>query len=197
MSMSSRFRTAAEYVKDESTVPKVESSPAVESAPVVAAAPIPTALDIAQLVQLVTAAVQAAQPANQNVPDLAKAITEGIAAGQPPRKIEYGEFMLTRSVHRDKPELVRRVFQNGYEVERGQLTAEDIAKVNAVYRPGRYVNGLVSVNVTPEAVNFHWNNATQDMRLQLQSQVRSFSEMLDRILASQETRPAIATEAID
>jgi hypothetical protein len=124
-----------------------------------------------------------------DVSELAGAIVQAVNAAQGPRKITAAEYMRTRSVHRDKPQLTRKIYQNGILLTRRTLTADGINFANAI-QPGLYCDGTVQVvpmrdGATGVALDIRYENKTVDQRMALKTKFPTFEHMLAAILREQ------------
>ena len=121
---------------------------------------------------------------------LATAIVGAVNAAQGPRKIKSGEYQRTRSEHRNKPELTRKVMQNGITLSRRQLTADAINLLNAL-RPGIHADGFVTIvamrdGQTGTALDIQYPNKTIDDRMNFKSRWPSLEHMLAAVLREQQ-----------
>lgn len=121
-----------------------------------------------------------------DVSQLANAIVGAVNAAQGPRKIKAAEYQRTRSVHRDKPMLTKKVMQNGVVLNRRQLTADAINLVNAL-KPGIYADGMISIvplrdGTTGEAYDIRYANKTPDQRMTFKSRWPTFTHMLASVV---------------
>ncbi|MGC4084440.1 MAG: hypothetical protein QM736_20575 [Vicinamibacterales bacterium] len=124
-----------------------------------------------------------------DVSQLANAIVGAVNQAAGPRMIKNGEYMRERSEHRDKPQLTRKVYQNGILLDRRQLTAEDI-RLLAHIRPGVYFDGDIRIvelregdaktNVT--SLDIRYENKTVDQRMAFKARFGSFTGTLRAIV---------------
>lgn len=130
-----------------------------------------------------------------NVQDLGKAIGDAVAAGiaaTTRRKVTAGEY----AARPDNPFNPRRVrlkresYQNGIRMQSTSLTVKEIQLLNQITHSGRYINRLVAVLVSEnegaeEEVDIRWNNKTRDQQMNFKGEVRSFEELLEKVVAAQ------------
>jgi hypothetical protein len=117
---------------------------------------------------------------------LAASIVAAVNANSGPRKIGIAEWQRTRSVHRNKPILDRKYYQNGILLDRNQLTADAITMLNSL-QAGSYADGLLRVNAVSDgnkmsALDICYNNKSVDLRMELKSKFPSFEHMLVAML---------------
>jgi len=120
---------------------------------------------------------------------LAGAIVQAVNAAQGPRKPTLSEYLTQRSVHRDKPQLTRRVYQNGMLLTRRQLTADAIHMLNEI-RPGIYADGMLQVvplreGATSMSFDIRYQNKSVDDRMAVKAKFQTFEHMLAAILREQ------------
>lgn len=128
---------------------------------------------------------------NVDIKALAEAIVGAVTATQGPRKITAAEYQRERSIHRDKPQLTRKVYQNGYMLTRHQLPADAIHLANAI-RPGIYANGTIQVvpmrdGTAGMSLDIRYANKSPDERMELKSRFPTFTHMLAAIVREQQT----------
>lgn len=124
-----------------------------------------------------------------SISQLATAIVGAVTAAQGPRKITAAEHQRERSVHRDKPLLTRKVFQNGFMLTRKQLSADAIHFANEI-QPGVYADGMLQVvllrdGTTGTALDIRYPNKSVDERMALASRFPSIEHMLATIVREQ------------
>jgi hypothetical protein len=124
---------------------------------------------------------------------IARAITNGIAATQPPRDVPFAEYILRPG--KLEPKLDRPVFQNGQPIQIKGASQDTIRHLNNL-KPGRYLGGAVTVALKGDApnvsVHITYPCATNDERLRIYQLVSSFSDMVQKIAREQEPAQAAA-----
>lgn len=130
------------------------------------------------------------QVSNAAISELAKSIVGAVNDAHGPRKVDYGEFMANRSVHRDKPELTRKIYQNGILLTRRQMSADAINLANAL-KPGTFANGRVAVVAVADgtqgvALDIRYNNKTPDDRMAFKSLYPTFEHLLASLVRENE-----------
>jgi hypothetical protein len=133
------------------------------------------------------AALVKATTANQpNGADIAAAITQGIAAVQPAKDVEFGEYIMRPG--KLEPMLDRPVFQNGQPIQIKGCSQDTIKHLNGL-APGQYLGGAITVAVKGaapnESVHISYPCSTHDDRLKVYQLVSSFSDMVAKIAREQ------------
>lgn len=122
--------------------------------------------------------------------DLAAAIVTAVNATQPPRQMSSEEYEKSSSnKHRDKGTLKRRAYQNGFLLDEGTLSKDQIEMLNII-KPGIYCQGKVIVTATQDgqafsAIDIQYANRTPDQRMEFKTYFPSFSHLLASILKEQ------------
>lgn len=129
-------------------------------------------------------------------PDFVEKLSSAIAAGiasTAPKKVTAGQYEphtpwqpgSKRSAHK----LKHTVYQNGYRVPVKRLTNQEIDNLNAISRPGRYINRMVEVVMWDEGglvnLDIRYNNKTHDQRSENKNHWRSFEELTKKIVEEQ------------
>ena len=144
--------------------------------------------------------------ADLNLPEeqqgtLAQLIADGIAAGMAkliPRKTTLGQYI---AQHRRKVKLKVMVYQNSIFVHEAQLTEEEVGYLNAIHRPGRYINRKVEVLVAkhaddPVEIDIRYADATTDQRLDNARHWRTFGDLVKQIVDEQSVAEENELEAV-
>lgn len=123
-----------------------------------------------------------------------RGLVESIRDMTPKRKVLFSEFK-TRSTFNPtgskSRKLVRTTYQNGQRLNIALLFDEEIKLLNGL-KPGRYIDGLVTVKLTEgrggnvDKLNIEFANSTHDQRIDLAGHVRSFVHMLRQITEEQD-----------
>jgi hypothetical protein len=124
-----------------------------------------------------------------DVSQLASAIVGAVNAAQGPRKVKAGEYQRTRSEHRDKPQLTKKIMQNGIMLTRRQQTADAINMLNAL-RPGIHADGFITIVAMRDgqngtALDIQYPSKTVDDRMNFKSRWPTFEHMLAAVLREQ------------
>jgi hypothetical protein len=119
------------------------------------------------------------------------AVAQGIAANTR-KKVTFGEYELRRKAGR--PELRRKLWQNGIEVNPNPLLPEEINLLNRLTHSGRYFDRLVEVVATEDEVFIRYNNKTPDQRFELKNHFRNLVELLTHVVEQQEAEDKAAKE---
>jgi len=135
-------------------------------------------------------ALEAPAAAGVDISALAKAIVGAVNDAHGPRKVGFSEYMRTRSVHRNKPLLARKCFQNGIQLMRDQLTADAIEMLNVV-QPGSYFDGFIIVAAIQagnkmSGIDIRYANKSVDQRMEFKSRFQSFEHLLAALLKERE-----------
>lgn len=127
---------------------------------------------------------------NLDMQSLATAIVGAVNAAQGPRVIKNAEYQRTRSQHRDKPQLTRRVYQNGFLLTRRQMSEDAINLANTLL-PGIYADGTVQVvpmrdGAAGMSLDIRYANKSPDERMNFKSRFPSFEHLLAAIVREQQ-----------
>jgi hypothetical protein len=121
-----------------------------------------------------------------NLQDLAKAITDGIAATVPQKDVSYSDYV--KRPGKRQPKLARPVFQNGQAINIKGASQDTVKHLDGL-EPGEYLDGLVKVSTKGRdnnvEVHITYPCATVDDRMAIYSRVSSFSDMVQKIAAEQ------------
>lgn len=122
---------------------------------------------------------------------LGNAIAEGISRSTR-RKVTFGEYKSVSAQQPDKTKtvrLTRTCYQNGGVMDKTRLSNQEITLLNQVHRSGRYCNRIVEVVIgrdgSEDAVDFRYNNKSNDQKLEFKGQCRSLVDMLQQIVEEQ------------
>lgn len=128
---------------------------------------------------------------DSNIDKLAGAISRGIAATAP-KKVTLGQYD-RRSPNQPDKRLTHTLkhvcYQNGYRIPAKRLTNAEIDGLNAITRPGRYINRMVEVALWDDGgvvhLDLRYTNLTADSRFENKNHFRSFEELVTKIVVEQ------------
>src|SRR5262245_26633079 len=92
------------------------------------------------------------------VTKLSTAIASGIAQTAGPKKVTQGQYEPKtpwQAKKREAHKLVATCYQNGYRIPERRLTNVEIDGLNAIKRPGRYINRMVEVALWEDGGKLH------------------------------------------
>lgn len=118
---------------------------------------------------------------------IAEGVAQGIAAGQPPKTVRFGEYL--RRVNKGRSQLQCVAFQNDKQIDPGVLTNEEIDLLNEINRSGRYFDRKVEVLYqaagNDKVVYIRYNNKSTDQRFELRGEFRNFTDCIRQIVEKQ------------
>lgn len=122
--------------------------------------------------------------------ELAAAIVSAVNDAHGPRKLSFHEWNTKRSVHRNKPLLKRKCFQNGIQLDRYQLTADAIEMLN-VLQSGVYFDGFAQVVAMQDGnklsgIDIRYGNKSVDQRMEFKSRWNTFEHFLAGMIAERQ-----------
>ncbi len=132
--------------------------------------------------------------------DMGQIIADGIAEGiqrNSPKKVPFGRYDPKSPAHPNKAvprsKLSRACFQNGYRMDPKKLTNEEIDGLNAITRPGRYINRRMEVVIqndgSQEVLELRYNNKTADQRFENKNHWRNMLDIVTQVVAEQALKP--------
>ena len=129
---------------------------------------------------------------------IAQGVTRGITNTQRP-KVRMGQYDPKSVFQPDKRKmlkLTRDSFQNGFKLEEPRLFNTEIALLNRITRPGRYLDRTVEVVVRDEgrgstSLDIRYPNKTIDQRMEQRGRWRTFTELLQLIVDEQDREVAL------
>jgi hypothetical protein len=128
------------------------------------------------------------------------AVAQGIAATTR-RKVTFGEYDARgpRNFYHPKskaetPKLKREFYQNDTFCHDQTLMDREITLLNRITHSGRYMNRLVEVITSEDAIRIRYNNKTPDQKMELKNFYRSLVELLEIVVKEQEAEDKEAKE---
>jgi hypothetical protein len=138
---------------------------------------------------------------DQLAQSIAKGITEAASQTGPIRQVPITRyrgrtvFNPTGAPPHKRPQFTRDYYQNGKQLEAHVQFDKDIVMLNQL-KPGRYLDRKVEVieryseNGEANQLEIRYPSATPDDRFAMTKYFRSFTELLERILAEQNAPPS-------
>ena len=124
--------------------------------------------------------------------ELASAITNAVAEAGPIKQVPISRYLAKTPWNptgsKQRPKLRATFLQNGYEIREAFVTDEQIHLLNQI-KPGRYINRKVEVVERNEhgnhSIELRYNNKSIEDRMELKTEARNLTEMLQRIVNEQ------------
>ena len=157
---------------------------------------------LAQLMEMKVSEAASAMPSGNWGTDpqaFATALAAAISASQGPKKVTFGEYTRRPSIGHPLgpkgPQFTREYFQNGFRLEWPTTPDVQIELLNKIDRSGRYFDRKVEVLVREDGVNessvdIRFSNQTADQRFLLTGYFKTFTDMLQQIIAFQTAEDA-------
>jgi hypothetical protein len=133
-------------------------------------------------------------PSQENA--IADRIADGITRGMEalrPKKVSPAEYAKRVSKRRPNgnrgPKLKNDYYQNGYKIDTGVISDDEIKLLNQIHRPGRYIERRVEVVARYEGseqyIDIRYPNGSIDQQLENKSHWRNFADLLRQIVTEQ------------